>query len=510
MAMALLRRHCALLSGPFGLVLLMLPFVMRAQQAGVDLMGSPIPGITAHGHHAIGVNPALLATERPFMDRRDWREQPDSLTRKQEKQWRKENRLRFFSGVEGGVVLRTPLLDGTPLVQWSGGDREWTLSERRELAQQMGEAPTAAEVQLRWAGWSRHGQRGGWAWSVEDRYSASASPSPVLASYVMLGPASSLYDQVQLSDGSIVNTEELTQSQFEMAETGIRNGGEVLALELLDGSHFAVQHVRSYGAGFGIKWADTKALTVATGFAARYYRGTGYYEVDAENRTAFAAFNKGFGAELVAPNATLGSALRPAGFGVAVDASVRVEVADLWFASLAITEVGSMDWQGESYSLNNPVATLEDWVAQQGGALDLLNDGLSPSALFLEATPERRVVDLPTRIRLDGGMRLGGRALVGIELAAPVNDALLRQPTEVGLGGRMPFGPVLAMGGLRWRDAQGWTTPVGIIWCPKNGQSQFGVATDDVFGWLSPERRWGWGWSYTRTLIPARGLERGK
>ena len=55
-----------------------------------------------------------------------------------------------------------------------------------------------------------------------------------------------------------------------------------------------------------------------------------------------------------------------------------------------------MDWQGESYSLNNPVATLEDWVAQQGGALDLLNDGLSPSALFLEATPERRVVDLPT------------------------------------------------------------------------------------------------------------------
>ena len=146
----------------------------------------------------------------------------------------------------------------------------------------------------------------------------------------MLGPASSLYDQVQLSDGSIVDTEDLTQSQFEMAESGIRNGGDVLALELLDGSHFAVQHVRSYGAGFGIKWLDTKALTVATGFAARYYRGTGYYEVDSENRTAFAAFNKGFGAELVAPNATLGSALRPAGFGVAVDASVRVEVADLY------------------------------------------------------------------------------------------------------------------------------------------------------------------------------------
>ena len=288
----------------FGAALLLLPACALAQQAGVDLMGSPIPGMTAHGHHAIGVNPSLLATERPFQDRKAWQDMPDSLSRQQKRQWRKENRLRFFSGVEGGLMLRTPVLDGTPLVQWSGGNRAWTLAERRDLAQQMGEAPTSADVQLRWAGWSRHGQRGGWAWSVEDRYSASASPSPVLASYVMLGPASSLYDQVQLSDGSIVDTEDLTQSQFEMAEFGIRNGGDVLALELLDGSHFAVQHVRSYGAGFGIKWLDTKALTVATGFAARYYRGTGYYEVDAENRTAFAAFNKGFGAELVAPNAT--------------------------------------------------------------------------------------------------------------------------------------------------------------------------------------------------------------
>ena len=493
--------------GPALVGWLLLSAPLCAQQAGVDLMGSPIPGITAHGHHAIGVNPVLLATERPFTEPVARENPPDSLSRRGRRQWRQSERVRFFSGVEGGVVLRTPVLDGTPLVQWAGADRQWTLAERRELAQQMGEAPTLADAQLRWAGWSRHGRRGGWAWSVEDRYSASAAPSPGLASYVMLGPASSVYDQVQLTDGTIVDIDDLTDAQFEMAETGIRSGGEVLALELLDGSQFAVQHVRSYGAGFGIKLMDTRALTVSAGLAARYYRGTGYYEVDAENRTAFAAFNKGFGAELVAPNATLGSALRPAGFGVAVDAAARVEVADLWFVSLAVTEVGSMDWQGESYQLNNPVATFEDWAAQQGGALDLLNDGLSPSSLFLEATPERRVVNLPTRVRLDGGMRLGERALIGLELSAPVSDALLRQPTEIGAGARVHMGPLLTMGGVRWRDTQGWTTPVGLIWCPKKSQSQIGLATDDLFGWLAPERRWGWGWSYTRTLIPERGLE---
>ena len=61
-----------------------------------------------------------------------------------------------------------------------------------------------------------------------------------------------------------------------------------------------------------------------------------------------------------------------------------------------------MDWQGESYSLQNPVGDWNSWNETQGGVLDLLNQGLSPTALFLEATPERRVVALPTRARLNG------------------------------------------------------------------------------------------------------------
>ena len=104
----------------------------------------------------------------------------------------------------------------------------------------------------------------------------------------------------------------------------------------MDGGSFAVQHVRSYGAGFGLRLIQSRALTLSFGLGAKYYRGTGYYEVDVENQTAFAAFNRGFGTELVAEGATLGSALRPSGFGVALDLAVRAEIAGLWFASLAI------------------------------------------------------------------------------------------------------------------------------------------------------------------------------
>jgi len=483
---------------------------VQSQVAGVDLMGSPIPGITAIGHHAIGVNPSLLATERPFASKEVFSSGSDTLSRKQRKLIRKSERSRFFSGFEGGLVVNTPLLDGTPLLSLVGEGKNWSLENRRATADQLSQSPTSMEAQMRWVGWSRHGRRGGWGWTIEDRYSASLSPSQNLASFVMLGQASSLFDQVELTDGTIVDVDDLTNAQFGQVENGLRDNGALLALELMEGSEFAVQHVRSYSAGFGVKLVNSGPMVVAAGLAGRYYRGSGYYEVNGETKTAFAAFNRGFGAELVAPDATLGDALRPAGFGVALDASVRVELANLWFASLAITEMGSMDWQGESYSLNNPVVSLEGWVNQEGGVLDALNEGLAPSSLFLNASPERRVVALPSRVRLNGGIMLASTTLIGVEFAAPLNQALLRQPTEIGVGCRGRLGPFTAMGGFRWREGGNLRWPGALILARKESRAQFGLATDDLLGWLAPERRWGIGWSYTRTLNPARSLNGGK
>ena len=480
---------------------------MLGQQAGVDLLGSPIPGITAMGHHAIGLNPSLLATERPFAGRDRKVDMPDSLGRAGRREFRRRQRYRFFSGFEGGIVAETPLLDGTSLIQWAGGKKKWTLDERRALAERLSTSPTRATADLRWVGWSRHGRRGGWAWTIEDRYSASVSPSPELAEYVMLGPASSLFDSVSLTDGSVVGVENLTEAQFDMVESGIRDNGALLAIELLDGSQFGVQHVRSYGIGFGVKLVETQAMVLAAGASARYLRGTGYYEVNAEEQWAFASFNQGFGAELVAPDATWGSLLRPAGFGVALDLSARVEVANVWFASLAVTDIGGMDWQGERYSLTSPVSAFEEWNPQDGGVLDLLNRGLAPSALFLEATPERRVVDMPTRMTVNGGLMMGRSHIVGIEFSAPLNDALLKQPAEMGIGGQTQIGAVFGIGGVRWSEGGVVRWPIALIWNREDRPTQFGLATDDLFGWLAPERRWGWGWSVTRTIGSAQDLK---
>ena len=203
-----------------------------------------------------------------------------------------------MSGFEGGVTLQTPLLDGTKLIDAFGSETSWNLSDRRALAQTLADQSTTAQVDLRWVGWSRHGSRGGWAWSVEDRYSATLKPSLALAEFAtawVLRPAFMM--PLLLTDGTVVPVDSLTNEQFEMADQGISNGPMPLVNTLLDGGSFAVQHVRSYGAGFGLKLVQSRALALSFGLGARYYRGTGYYEVDVENQTAFAAFNQGFGAE---------------------------------------------------------------------------------------------------------------------------------------------------------------------------------------------------------------------
>ncbi len=488
-------------------VILSLASVRVSAQAGVDLLGSPIPGITAIGHHAIGVNMTLLATDRPFSDRQ-WRNRSalDSLDRRARRAMRKSERLRFISGFEGGIQVETPLLDGTSLVDVLGAETTWTLDDKRAVAELLADQKTQVNMDLRWVGWSRHGSKGGWAWSIDDRYSVSLEPSRALAEFVLLGPASSVFDSALLTDGTVVPVESLTNEQFNMIEQGIGPINLPAVEEMLGNGRFAVQHVRSYGAGFGLNLLQTRSLGLAIGMGARYYRGTGYYEVDADEQTAFAAFNRGFGTELVSENATLGSALRPAGFGVALDVAVRAEIAGLWFASLAINELGRMDWQGESYSLQNPIVDFSDWTNAGGGVFDLLNQGLAPTALFLQATPERKVVALPTRVRLNGGMRLGNRGKLGLELAAPLNDALLKQPTEIGVGGQTHIAGIHFMGGWRWRQDGGIRTPVAVIWAPKDRAAQLGVATGDLFSFLAPQKRWSIGWSYTRTLRPARDL----
>jgi hypothetical protein len=187
---------------------------------------------------------SLLAVDRPYSDRQ-WRSDSsrDSLSRKARRALRKTERLRFISGFEGGVTLQTPLLDGTKLIDAFGSETSWNLSDRRALAQTLADQSTTAQVDLRWVGWSRHGSRGGWAWSVEDRYSATLNPSLALAEFALLGPAASIYDATLLTDGTVVPVDSLTNEQFEMADQGISNGPMPLVNTLLDGGSFAVQHV---------------------------------------------------------------------------------------------------------------------------------------------------------------------------------------------------------------------------------------------------------------------------
>jgi hypothetical protein len=463
-----------LLSRSFILGALLLHWaVLSAQVSGVDVVGSPVPSVTAIGHHAMGVNPALFSVlDTSFKSER------------------------FVSSFEGHIAASGPISRETSLIQIFGAGEPWTLEQKRELAAALPTAPTRAEMNLRWAGWSRKNQTGGWGWSVQDHLATSFQPGQGLAELALLGPLASYFDLLITTAGdTIANSPNLSEEQAATVTQGLASNPLDL-LTFLGDTKLSASYARSYSLGAGVRLIDTPALRIGAGLAARYYRGRGYYEVDTESGAAFAAFNKGLGAALLSPDATLGSVLHPAGYGVGLDFGLRVDVANALFGSLAITDLGRMEWTGEHYKLTNPLA-VADAQGEVGALFEALTSTLDPVELFVESEPERRVVNLPMRFALAGGINLSDRSVLAVELSAPLKPQFIQAPTTLGLGGRLAWGPVQLIGGPRIEFGQGLAWPFAVAFGGGEGHWELGLATGDALAIWEPVKSFSAAWSLT-------------
>ena len=98
---------------------------VNAQVSGVDVVGSPVPSVTAVGHHAMGVNPALFAVpSHVLMEADTLQKKPNGKKGRQVE--------RYVSSFEGYLETSGPVPRHTSLIQLVGGGEAWTMEERRE------------------------------------------------------------------------------------------------------------------------------------------------------------------------------------------------------------------------------------------------------------------------------------------------------------------------------------------------------------------------------------------
>ena len=135
-----------------------------------------------------------------------------------------------------------------------------------------------------------------------------------------------------------------------------------------------------------------------------------------------------------------------------------------------------MDWQGERYSLNNPVSSFEDWSAQGAGVFDILNQGLAPRFVFGgDSSAGWWTCRRGSLSMADAHCK---SQMIGIEIGAPLNDALLKTACRIRRRGQSRLGPLMAMGGhalARRRSSAGGRR--SRIWNRKDRPTQFGLAT---------------------------------
>jgi hypothetical protein len=438
----------------------------------------------------MGVNPALFAVPSHMLMA------ADTLKGKRGKKGRQIER--YVSSFEGYLLASGPVPRQTSLVQLVGAGEPWTMEQRRELAAALPAGVTRVDLNMRWAGWSRKSRTGGWGWTVQDHMSMNFRPGAGLAELAMLGPMASYFDLLVTADGdTIANTPDLSDDVAATVTEGLSSQPLEL-LSFLGGTQLGLSYTRSYSLGGGLRLIDTEAFRLGVGAAARYYRGRGYYTLDTETGDAFSAFNKGLGATLLSPDATLGSVLHPAGYGVGLDFGVRLDLANALFASVAVTDLGRMEWTGEHYKLNNPFE-VEGAQSEVGALFDALTNTLDPVELFVESTPERRVVSLPTRLAISGGLQVGNRGVVAIELSAPLKPQWMQEPTSIGIGGRMRFGPMTVIGGprLEFGEGEGLSLPSAVVVGGGEGRWEMGLATGDIFAIWKPVKTFSLGWSLT-------------
>ena len=171
-------------------------------------------------------------------------------------------------------------------------------------------------------------------------------------------------------------------------------------------------------------------------------------------------------------------------------------MANALFASLAVTDLGRMEWTGEHYKLTNPFE-VEGAQSEVGALFDALSNTLNPVELFVESTPERRVVNLPTRLALSGGVQLGERGVLAIELSAPLKLQWMQKPTSIGIGGRMRLGPLQYIGGPKIEFGEGLAWPTAVVVGGGEGRWELGLATGDVLALWQPVKTFSLGWSLT-------------
>lgn len=268
---------------------------------------------------------------------------------------------------------------------------------------------------------------------------------------------------------------------------------------VLDGTVIQLAATNEYNVGYGVQVLSVPGVVRLTAGAGYHYiQGIGVADArfgGGGGLAAYTALSPVFGfsySPSLQGNANFnyenGGDLKPVGTGHGFDVGVAAELGKVIRVGASVTDLGTMTWKGNLLTVNDQQLRYPqydgttDYNVIQGIIDQFANDTKS---LFTYQPSREYKAQLPTKLRLGGGVRISEYFEAGLDVTVPLNKVAGNLPsTFVGAG--LDFKPVRWLrlssgvsGGAGYRA----NLPLGLtivtsVW-------EAGLSTRDVTGYFS-------------------------
>lgn len=456
--------------------------VATAQMERTHIQGAATPFALSSDYRALGHNPALMTFD-------GWE---GAYTR-------------TTGGFEGGLSIRSTFLERADL--WSQLRGQTELESTQWTVEDWVEALTDEDLHMSASFLSAAYARrmGTWAVAYANRRSVLASVNlSSTAAKLFSDGGLDLFSSIRLVDsGEIVPVEDFDFTLGQVWE-GVEINTEATLANLLQGSTFSFQSVRSHEVGLSKSWGaqDDGGWELHTGVGARLVLGSAYFDLQAEGDelTAFGARSEGLSwSSIQAFDSLQGSGLSlgwldilsPAGRGWSVDVGGVLSRDNIWVGA-SLVDVGQMTWQGKEYGIQNLSLGLApdpsnpeafdptQFSIDPGSWLSSASDFLNPESWFESGQEEERVVRAKPMLALSAGFRPVQPVVLAANISVRNRDAIARGGWTGGAtaGVKLTSVMVLEAGVQRGRQDV-FRYPVSFRFSMRRGL-EFGLRTSDV------------------------------
>ena len=400
-----------------------------------------------------------------------------------------------IGGLEVGVRLSSNALDRTDL--WNGIRDEnleafdWQSSEWSDWKDLLANEEIALNADVTNAATAKHWGKWGVAYTSKQHFQAEMLLDVQSVELLLQGGAASWFELIVTNLGdTIPNSGNLGDLSLSDIANGIDVNGDAILGDILAQSRLGFSWHRSHSVGISKAWQLQK-FTLHTGISGRLLLGNGFFQLKQEEGVldAFGAFSNGFNIPslTVIVQPVTGQSLRnwgPVGQGWGADIGAALDWNEKVWASFAVTDLGSMEWRGERYSIGNvslgnwksPLSSAENWIDVAAAALD-------PETWFSDSEIEVRRINNGATFHIGGGIKLNKLITLAADGSFDNPELLGNSGTRLGISFVFQPLPFLRIdGGMSKWGNETIRYPLGLVLHTGKKGFECGIQATDVQG----------------------------